>query len=41
VINPDVPDLVPQDVCECITSAAREGVPKVVETLLCEVAKHA
>lgn len=36
VINPDVPDLVPKDVCDCIATTACEGVPKVVETLLCE-----
>lgn len=36
VINPDVPDLVPKDVCECIATTACEGVPKVVESLLGE-----
>jgi len=36
VINPDVPDLVPQDVCECIAKPASEGVPELVENLLRE-----
>lgn len=34
VINPDVPDLVPQDVCECIAKRATEGVPELVASLL-------
>ena len=34
VINPDVPDLVPRDVCECIATPATEGVPALVESLL-------
>lgn len=41
VINPEVPDLVPQDVCECIAKPASEGVPELVASLLrlapCEV----
>lgn len=37
VINPEVPDLVPQDVCECIATTACEGVPRVVESLLTSV----
>jgi NAD-dependent deacetylase len=36
VINPEVPDLVPQDVCECIAKPACEGVPALAETLLRE-----
>jgi NAD-dependent deacetylase len=34
VINPEVPDLVPQDVCECIATTACEGVPRLVASLL-------
>jgi NAD-dependent deacetylase len=34
VINPEVPDLVPQDVCECIATTACEGVTRLVESLL-------
>jgi NAD-dependent deacetylase len=34
VINPEVPDLVPQDVCECIAKPATEGVPELVASLL-------
>lgn len=34
VINPEVPDLVPQDVCECIAKPASEGVPELVASLL-------
>ena len=40
VINPDVPDLVPKDVRECIATTACEGVPKVVETLLNDAGNH-
>ena len=36
VINPEVPDLVPQDVCECIATTACEGVPALVDSLLRE-----
>ena len=36
VINPEVPDLVPQDVCECIAKPATEGVPELVASLLRE-----
>jgi NAD-dependent deacetylase len=36
IINPDVPDLVPRDICECIATTACDGVPKAVETLLAE-----
>jgi NAD-dependent deacetylase len=36
VINPEVPDLVPQDVCECIAKPASEGVPELVTSLLCD-----
>jgi NAD-dependent deacetylase len=39
IINPDVPDLVPRDICECIATTACDGVPKVVETLLAEAAE--
>ena len=38
VVNPEVPDLVPRDVCECIAKPACEGVPELVESLLREVA---
>ncbi len=34
VVNPEVPDLVPQDVCECIAKPASEGVPELVASLL-------
>lgn len=34
VVNPEVPDLVPRDVCECIAKTACEGVPKLVASLL-------
>ena len=37
VVNPDVPDLVPRDACECIAQPACAGVPAVVERLLREV----
>ena len=36
VINPDVPDMVPRDVCECIARTACEGVPALAEALLRE-----
>jgi NAD-dependent deacetylase len=36
VVNPEVPDLVPADVCECIAKTACEGVPELVERLLLE-----
>ena len=36
VVNPEVPDLVPADVCECIAKTACEGVPKLVASLLLE-----
>jgi len=36
VINPEVPDLVPRDVCECIAKPACVGVPALVENLLLE-----
>lgn len=38
IVNPDVPDLVPKDVCECIAKTACEGVPEVVARLLQEKA---
>ena len=41
VINPEVPDLVPQDVCECIAKPACEGVPALVESLLREALQQA
>ncbi|MEI6239667.1 MAG: NAD-dependent deacylase [Planctomycetia bacterium] len=41
VINPEVPELVPQDVCECIAKPACEGVPALVESLLQEAAHEA
>ena len=34
VINPEVPDLAPKDVCECIAKPASEGVPELVASLL-------
>ena len=34
VVNPEVPDLVPADVCECIAKTACEGVPELVASLL-------
>jgi NAD-dependent deacetylase len=34
VVNPEVPDLVPRDVCECIAKTACEGVPELVASLL-------
>mgnify|MGYP006269941747 CR=1 FL=1 len=36
VVNPEVPDLVPRDVCECIAKPASVGVPEVVAGLLRE-----
>ena len=36
VVNPEVPDLVPHDVCECIAKPACEGMPALVESLLHE-----
>jgi NAD-dependent deacetylase len=39
IINPDVPDLVPRDICECIATTACDGVPRVVETLRAEAAE--
>jgi NAD-dependent deacetylase len=41
VINPEVPDLVPQAVCECIAKPACEGVPAVVDSLLREATHEA
>ena len=41
VINPEVPDLVPQDVCECIAKPACEGVPALVDSLLRETTHEA
>ena len=41
VINPEVPDLVPRDVCECIAKRACEGVPALVESLLREATYRA
>jgi NAD-dependent deacetylase len=38
VINPEVPDLVPRDVCECIAKPACVGVPELAESLLREAA---
>ena len=35
-LAPEVPDLVPADVCECIAKTACEGVPELVERLLLE-----
>ena len=34
VIDPDMPDLVPQDACECIAQPASTGVPQLVARLL-------
>jgi len=34
VVNPEVPDLVPADVCECIAKTACEGMPELVASLL-------
>lgn len=34
VVNPEVPGLVPADVCECIAKTACEGVPELVASLL-------
>lgn len=34
VVNPEVPDLVPGDICECIAKTACEGVPELVANLL-------
>lgn len=34
VIDPEVPDLLPHDVCECIAEPASTGVPAVVARLL-------
>ena len=34
VVNPEVPDLVPREVCECIAKPATEGVPELVASLL-------
>ena len=34
VVNPEVPDLVPGDICECIAKTACEGVPELVASLL-------
>lgn len=36
VVNPEVPDLVPRDVCECIAKTACEGVPELVASLRTE-----
>ena len=41
IINPEVPDLVPQDVCECLPQPACVGVPVLVETLLREAGSRA
>jgi NAD-dependent deacetylase len=34
IVDPEVPDLVPEDVCECIAKTACEGVPGLVASLL-------
>jgi NAD-dependent deacetylase len=34
VVNPEVPDLVSRDVCECIAKPACAGVPALVDSLL-------
>lgn len=34
IVNPEVPELVPEDVCECIAKTACEGVPELVTSLL-------
>ena len=39
VVNPEVPDLVPRDVCECIAKTACEGVPELVASLLLATTK--
>ena len=39
VVNPEVPDLVPRDVCECISKTACEGVPELVASLLLATTK--
>lgn len=36
LVNPEIPELVPKDVCECIEKAATVGVPEVIERLLSE-----
>ncbi len=38
VVNPDIPDVVPRTVFECIARPATEGVPAIVEMLLKEAA---
>lgn len=39
VVNPEIPDIVPRTVFECIARPATEGVPAVVDSLLKEVAR--
>ncbi|MEX0669618.1 MAG: Sir2 family NAD-dependent protein deacetylase [Pirellulales bacterium] len=34
VVNPEVPDLVPGDICECTAKTACEGMPELVASLL-------
>ena len=34
VVNPEIPDMVSDDLCECITESACNGVPKLVASLL-------
>lgn len=40
IVNPEVPELVPEDVCECIAKTACEGVPELVASLLREQGSH-
>ena len=34
VVNPEIPDMVSDDLCECMTATACEGVPALVASLL-------
>jgi len=36
VVNPEIPELVSEDLCECIATTACEGVPRVVAGLLAD-----
>jgi hypothetical protein len=35
-VNPEIPDMVSADLCECIATSACEGVPTLVTSLLHE-----
>jgi NAD-dependent deacetylase len=39
VVNPDIPDMVPRALFECIARPATEGVPAIVEMLLQDAAR--